>query len=238
MRAVLYSLCYFHDVAHVCASSLSNRTTTLTYCESDMTRLMAIAKAYAQGRRPLGKCYAKVADYIDDSGYGGIPKGGFDAAIPPKYYTYAHDFADYLNQGDNAAKLSLAKLGITNPYSAPAGSIVVVRAGTPGTADPVAGDITVKGNGDSFFNDGEMGYGGSSNFPPGNTYVLGIYAPLKCSGAGPSPSPPGPSPASGCKSCINGGGGKACDTKCKPCGSACTSCIENGGGKACADRCC
>ena len=30
-----------------------------------------------------------------------------------------------------------------NPYNAPRGAIVVVKAGTPGTAHPVAGDIAV-----------------------------------------------------------------------------------------------
>lgn len=215
----------------------SSANSSAALCTSDMQRLEATAKAYASGRRPLGHCYAKVADYIDASGYGGIKKGGFDAAIPPAYYAYAHDFADYLNKDGNAARLSLAKLDCTNPYKAPEGSIVVVRAGTPGTADPKAGDIVVKGGGDHFYNDGEMGYGGSSNFPPGNTFVLGVYAPTKCSGSSPAPGP-SPGPSSDCKACVNGGGGTACESKCTSCGSACESCIKGGGGKACSQKCC
>jgi GH24 family phage-related lysozyme (muramidase) len=54
----------------------------------------------------------------------------------------------------------------------------------------------------------------------------------------PKPPPPPPSPSGGCKACVSGGGGKACESKCKACGSACTACIEGGGGKACAERCC
>jgi hypothetical protein len=206
-------------------------------CSSDMARLEGIAKSHSSGHQPDGKCYSHVADYIDQSGYGGIAKGGFDDAIPPAYWSEAHDFADYLNKNGNAARLNMAKLSLTNPYQAPKGAIVVVRAGTPGTVNPTAGDIAVKGDGDHFYNGGEMGYGGSANFPSGNDYVLGIYEPTQCSGAGPPP-PPGPAPSGGCKACINGGGGKACVEKCEACGSACVSCIENAGGKACADRCC
>ena len=62
-----------------------------------------------------------------------------------------------------------------------------------------------------------------------------------CGGPSPGPSPPSPSPpgpSSGCKACVAGGGGEACETKCEHCGSTCTNCIKGGGGKACADRCC
>ena len=166
---------------------------------------------------------------------GGIQKGGFDSSIPSAYWAEAHDFADYLNKNGNAARLNLKNTGGTNPYEAPEGSIIVVRAGTPGTVNPTAGDIAVKGSGDHFYNGGEMGYGGSGNFPAGNNYVLGIYVPTQCSGSGPSP---GPSPSSDCKTCIQNGGGKACSDRCQQCGSACVSCIENSRGKACADRCC
>src|SRR5207247_567912 len=79
--------------------------------------------------------------------------------------------------GKRYAKLGLKKLNLTNPYKAPPGAIIVVRAGTPGTHHPFAGDIVVKGPGNHFYNDGEMGYGGSQNFPPGNRHVLGIYVP-------------------------------------------------------------
>lgn len=123
-----------------------------------------------------------MADYIDATGYGGISKGGFNDAIPQAYWAEAHDFADYLNMDNNAERLGLKNIAAqcgNNPYNAPPGSIVVVAAGAPGTANPTAGDITVKGDGDAFYNGGDMGYGGKAGFP-GNT-LLGIYVPTKCS---------------------------------------------------------
>ena len=68
-----------------------------------------------------------------------------------------------------------------NPYNAPPGAIVVVGAGAPGTAHPTAGDIAVKGDGDAFYNGGEMSYGPASSFPTDKT--LGIYVPTKCTAA-------------------------------------------------------
>ena len=136
-----------------------------------MRALENAAASYASGRRPLGWCLAKVEDYLDTVAYGKIGHGN----VPR--FPYAHDFADYLNQGSRYKSLGLRKLDIHNPYDAPAGAIIVVRAGTPGTHNPVAGDIVVKGPGDHFYNDGEMGYGGPGNFPPGNSHVLGIYVP-------------------------------------------------------------
>lgn len=127
-------------------------------------------------------CYSHVSGYIDSDGYGGIKPGHFDDSIPSAYWTYAHDFADYLNKNGNAARLGMENIQSSvgnNPYKAPAGSIVVVRAGTPGTANPVAGDIAVC-DGSNFWNGGAMGYGGSGNFPSSNNYVLGIYVPTKC----------------------------------------------------------
>jgi len=203
-----------------------------------MSRLESISKSASSGRTPDGRCYSHVADYIDASGYGGIAKGGFDAAIPPAYWSEAHQFADYLNMNGNAARLGMANVQTSvanNPYKAPEGSIVVVRAGTPGTAHPTAGDIAVKGPTDHFYNGGEMGYGGSGNFPSGNDYVLGIYVPTICSGSGPAPSP---SPSGGCVDCINGGGGAACADRCAGCSADCQNCVKYGGGQACASKCC
>lgn len=134
-------------------------------------------------KSPDGKCYSHVADYIDAVGFGGINAGHFNDCIPPAYWNEAHQFADYLNTGSNAADLCLKNDQSkyhNNPYDAPTGSIVVVRAGTPGTAHPTAGDIAVVGDGDYFWNGGEMDYGGSANFPSNNDYVLGIYVPTTC----------------------------------------------------------
>lgn len=152
-------------------------------CSTDESNLNNEAKSHSQGKSPDGKCYSHVADYIDAVGFGGINKGHFNDAIPSAYWSYAYQFAEYLNQGSNAANLCLkndqSKYG-NNPYNAPTGSIVVVRAGTPGTANPVAGDIAVVGGSGNFWNGGEMSYGGSSNFPSNNDFVLGIYVPTTC----------------------------------------------------------
>ena len=153
--------------------------------EKEMQTLLAQAKKNADGKRPLGWCYKQVKEDIAEVGYGDIAKQGNTSQLKPlpgSDQEYAHDFADYMNAKaanghTNADNLGLQKLPITNPYDAPPGSIVVVRAGTPGTRNPVAGDIVVAGGGGKFYNDGNMGYGGSKNFPKGNTYVLGIYAP-------------------------------------------------------------
>ena len=47
-----------------------------------------------------------------------------------------------------------------NPYDAPLGAIIVVK-GAPGTSHVVDDDISVRGEGESFYNGGQMGYGGS-----------------------------------------------------------------------------
>ena len=164
---------------------LKNLNLTSSYCTSDMSNLESVAYKDSKGNTPDGMCYSHVADYIDSVGYGGIDKGGFDDAIPSQYWTYAYQFAEYLNTGNNAANLCLKNIQSSvsnNPYNAPSGAIVVVRAGTPGTANPVAGDIAVA-NPDDFYNGGMMGYGGSSNFPSSNDYVLGIYVPTSCTGS-------------------------------------------------------
>lgn len=208
-----------------------------SYCSSDMNALDSYAKSDSQGKHPDGYCYSHVADYIDAVGYGGINKGGFDDAIPSQYWTYAYQFAEYLNTGNNAADLCLQNIQSSysnNPYKAPTGSIVVVRAGTPGTANPVAGDIAVVGEGDYFWNGGEMGYGGSQNFPPNNDYVLGIYAPTSCCG---SCSGGGGSCPSDCQICVENSGGKSCADRCTGCSDDCLTCINYGGGAGCADRC-
>ena len=106
-----------------------------SYCSSDENNLLSVSKKDSEGKSPDGMCYSHVADYIDAVGYGGINKNGFDDAIPPAYWQYAYQFAEYLNTGNNAANLCLEnvqKKYSNNPYSAPSGTIVVVRAGTPG----------------------------------------------------------------------------------------------------------
>lgn len=209
---------------------------TSSYCSTDEANLESVAYEDSYGKSPDGYCYSHVADYIDEVGYGGIDVGGFDDAIPSAYWTYAYQFAEYLNTDDNAAELCLENIQSTasvanNPYNAPVGSIVVVRAGTPGTANPVAGDIAVA-DPPNFWNGGAMGYGGSSNFPVTNDYVLGIYVPTSCCG-----SCSGSVCSSDCATCVENGGGYACADRCDGCSDACLNCIDGGGGTACASLC-
>lgn len=215
-------------------------STVAAYCGSDESRITSIAKKDSQGKSPDGMCYSHVADYIDASGYGGINKGGFDDAIPSAYWQYAYQFAEYLNTGNNAANLCLEnvqKKYSNNPYKAPTGTIVVVRAGTPGTANPVAGDIAIVGDGDYFWNGGEMGYGGSQNFPSSNNYVLGIYAPTSCCGSCNGGGGGGGDCSPDCANCIHYSGGKACADRCQGCSDACLQCVNGGGGTACEKKC-
>lgn len=138
-----------------------------------MEAIADLAERTNGGKRPRGRCYEHVYKLIERSGYGKMPAVG----IPASHSTYARNFAEYANASGNLEKLGLRKLDITNPYDAPRGAIVVVGPGTPGTSHPTAGDIVVSLGGGRFINDGEMGYGGAGNFPPGNRHVLGIYVP-------------------------------------------------------------
>ena len=56
----------------------------------------------------------------------------------------------------------------------------MVKAGTPGISNSKIGDISVKGDGNTFYNGGEMWYGWPPNFPTDMT--LGIFVPLECFG--------------------------------------------------------
>ena len=149
----------------------------------------------ATGKPALGRCFEKVADYIDAVGYGklGGPNGTLvgDAMSQDGFPTgMARNFADWLNTGDNATKWGLKNILTKDmsPYNAPPGSIIVVSAGSPGTSDPVAGDITVRGIAfpdgvTAFYNDGEMGYNGpqqwnGANATNGIGKVLGVYVPI------------------------------------------------------------
>jgi len=134
-----------------------------------MKDLLNISQRNSEGKRPDGWCLKHVGDYLDRISYGKIGHG----AAPR--LPMAKDFGNWLNA--NYKSKGLKKLNIDNPYKAPPGAIVVVRAGTPGTSHPTAGDIAVVGKNGHFYNGGEMGYGGSQNFPKGNRHVIGIFVP-------------------------------------------------------------
>ncbi|HEX4622723.1 MAG TPA: hypothetical protein VH208_14260, partial [Myxococcaceae bacterium] len=80
--------------------------------------------------------------------------------------------------GDNAHRLGLRKLDIKNPYDAPPGAVVVVAAGSPGTFDPKAGDISVAAGDAHFINDGpHMTYGDPGKFTDNGGVLLGAWVP-------------------------------------------------------------
>lgn len=138
-------------------------------------KLLSIARAASAGKRPDGYCYKHVCEFlVACHGYGKIvnPYTQFPSADLP----YAHDFADLMNS--QAAKFGIERLSMSSPYSAPSGSIVVVAAGSPGTANPVAGDISVADGHGDFYNGGMMSYGGPAGWsasPRAN--LLGVYVP-------------------------------------------------------------
>jgi peptidoglycan hydrolase-like protein with peptidoglycan-binding domain len=140
---------------------------------AQMQRLESVADNVA-GKRPHGQCYAAVKRHITAAGgYGNIRNIYTDRRFQPQ--GYARNFAEVVDQ--NPARFGLEKLSISNPYDAPVGSIIVVAPGSPGTRHRTAGDITVKGPGNAFYNDGAMGYKGREAWPPRRGGVLGVYRP-------------------------------------------------------------
>jgi len=141
---------------------------------AQMAKLESVADNVA-GKKPDGACYAAVKRHITNAGgYGNIRNIYTDRRFAA-FQGYARNFAECVNQ--NPDGFGLERLSINNPYEAPLGSIVVVAAGSPGTRHRTAGDITVKGPGDAFYNDGAMGYRGRSAWPPARGGVLGVYRP-------------------------------------------------------------
>jgi lysozyme len=140
-------------------------------------KMLGIARGASAGNRPDGRCYFHVCHFfIQCGGYGKIrnPYSQF----PSQFLPEAHDFADLMNSR-GPAKFGLERLAIHNPYDAPAGAIVVVAAGSPGTHHPTAGDIAIADGHGQFFNGGLMGYSGRAgwNASP-RARLLGCYIPL------------------------------------------------------------
>lgn len=139
-------------------------------------KLLGIARAGSEGRRPDGRCYFHVCQFlVQCKGYGKIknPYTQFPSSALPE----AHDFADFIN-AQGPARWGLEKLSISNPYDAPAGAIVVVKAGSPGTANPTAGDIAIADGKGNFFNGGMMSYHGRAGWEASpRAHLLGAYIP-------------------------------------------------------------
>lgn len=140
---------------------------------------MADVLAYAEKNNSgasKGRCFEYVWKYLTTSGYGNL-RAYSDAPDMPS--AYARNFAEYMNANGNAAKWGLRRLPIDVPHDAPAGAVVVVAAGSPGTSHPTAGDIAIAAGGGRFVNDGpNMNYGPRASFKNDGGRVLGIYAPL------------------------------------------------------------
>ena len=139
-------------------------------------RMLGVARSASAGRRPDGRCYFHVCHFfIQCGGYGKIknPYTQFPSSALPE----AHDFADLMNSR-GPAHFGLERLSIHNPYDAPAGAIVVVAAGSPGTHHPTAGDIAIAGGDGAFYNGGLMGYGGRAGWDASRrARLLGCYIP-------------------------------------------------------------
>ena len=197
-----------------------------------MSQLERIGRSRSAGRRPDGRCYFHVSYMLEDARYGNFAPGNFLQYVPAGFIAEAYQFAQWMNTGNNARLAGLQRMKLDDVAKAPAGAIVVVRAGTCGTAHPTAGDIAISsGDGVSFWNGGDMRY--CQSFRPGNNFVLGIYQPLECSAEA------GGDGGEACHTCILHGGGAGCsDQRCTPCGGTCTACLTNGGGLGCLERCC
>jgi peptidoglycan hydrolase-like protein with peptidoglycan-binding domain len=140
-------------------------------------RMLSIARGGSDGRRPDGRCYFHICQFlIQCGGYGKI-KNPYQQ-FPIAYLPEAHHFADLMNLR-GPGKFGLERLSVSNPYNAPAGSIVVVAAGSPGTAHPTAGDIAIADGHGNFYNGGEMSYGGREGWSASRgAQMLGCYVPL------------------------------------------------------------
>ena len=146
--------------------------------------LLALAKTASAGIKPDGFCYTYVGNWLNQVGFAGIKPGVFKTQPMTGDQNYAKGFAEHYNIKENALAQGIVNLldanPNLNPYDAPAGAIVVVSPGSPGTSNKVAGDITVADGNGNFYNGGEMDYKGASAWngsKGGSGRVLGIYVP-------------------------------------------------------------
>ncbi|MBF0543725.1 MAG: LysM peptidoglycan-binding domain-containing protein [Candidatus Riflebacteria bacterium] len=148
--------------------------------KQQMSNVVNYAKTHNNGAS-RGNCFAAVWGYLTSSGYGNLHSWG---DLPNMESGEARNFAEYLNAGqsnlDEAGLIrydSALNPPITNPHDSriPAGAVIVVSAGSYGTAHPTAGDIVVKSDDGNFINDGpDMDYGTSSTW---YGKILGVYIP-------------------------------------------------------------
>ena len=141
-----------------------------------------VAYALANNRgASTGQCFNAVWEYLTRSGYGNLSKWG---DLPAMQSGAARNFAEYLNASQrNLDEAGLKRLDttltppITSPHDPriPKGAVIVVAAGSTGTADPTAGDIVIKAGEGRFVNDGpNMDYGTANTW---QGRLLGVYIP-------------------------------------------------------------
>ncbi len=128
-----------------------------------------------------GDCFNAVWGYLTSSGYGNLKAWG---DLPNMGSDEAREFAEFMNKSSaNLNEAGLQRLDtafnppITSPHDPriPKGAVIVVAAGSYGTAHPTAGDIVIKAGEGRFVNDGpNMDYGTASNW---TGKLLGVYIP-------------------------------------------------------------
>lgn len=128
-----------------------------------------------------GDCFNAVWGYLTSSGYGNLKAWG---DLPNMGSDEAREFAEFMNKSSaNLNEAGLQRLDtafnppITSPHDPriPKGAVIVVAAGSYGTAHPTAGDIVIKASEGRFVNDGpNMDYGTASNW---TGKLLGVYIP-------------------------------------------------------------
>jgi lysozyme len=140
------------------------------------SKMLGIAHSGSAGRRPDGRCYYHVCQFLVQCGGYGKIRNPY-TQFPSQYLPEAHGFADLMNSR-GPEHFGLERLSMSSPYNAPSGSIVVVAAGSPGTHHPTAGDIAIADGHGNFYNGGMMGYSGPAgwNASP-RAKLLGVYIP-------------------------------------------------------------
>ncbi|HEU4729731.1 MAG TPA: peptidoglycan-binding protein [Kofleriaceae bacterium] len=140
--------------------------------------LLGIARQGSEGNPPDGRCYKHVCEFlVECNGYGKIKNPYTDPDFQG-YLAEAHNFAGLMHKR-TPHHFGLEHVAISSPYNAPLGSIVVVKAGSPGTSHPTAGDISIADGHGNFYNGGEMSYGGPAGWNASDSAkLLGCYVPL------------------------------------------------------------
>jgi hypothetical protein len=139
-------------------------------------RILSVARSASINRHPDGMCYFHVCHFIIDCGGYGKIKNPY-SQFTNEQRAEAHDFADLMNS-KAGERWGLERLSINNPYDAPSGSLVVVKAGSPGTSNKTAGDIAVADGHGNFYNGGMMGYSGRAGWEAApHAKLLGCFVP-------------------------------------------------------------